>query len=60
VASGNSPANSSPEVLAQRLDVPDQAVAPVGGGVVGDRRPAGAAKVEDDQTAVPGQPAEIV
>lgn len=44
---------------AQGLDVLDEAVAAVGGGVVGDRGPSGAAKVQDDQPAVRGQAAEV-
>ena len=48
-----------PEVFAQRLDVVDQAIAAVGGGVFGNRGPAGAAQVQDDQPAVRGQAAEV-
>ncbi|MEY2225800.1 hypothetical protein [Streptomyces sp. BF23-19] len=46
-------------MLTQGLDVLDEAVAAVGGGVLGDRGPAGAAQVQDDQPAVRGQTAEV-
>ncbi len=47
------------EMVAQGLDVVDETVTAVGGGVLGDRRAAGAPEVEYGQAAVRGQAAEV-
>ncbi|GFN01672.1 hypothetical protein Smic_02280 [Streptomyces microflavus] len=48
-----------PEVVPQGFHVRHLTVAAVGGGIVGEGRPAGAAQVEEDEAAVRGEAPEI-